>query len=196
METHDEELLKPDDISDTIEQTLDEEEQAAENKQFRKPVIVLVIVLAVGALLAAGIVAYHAKVSDSFSEAIQGLFAARSGTGSGKGSGKSGAGLLGEELSGRREYDDFVFHIAGNGREDRILLLNVVLDFAEDHLSDDIDHSRMRTIIYSVSKELVSEKNILEMPLRLVRREMGKRILEETKKDFVTGVYFTRFVML
>lgn len=223
MGNNDEELLNPDDLSDTITEKGDggnpaplaeesgarveergetpedashgggdpPEEKGKDRGRLRALLVGMSLFLVLAALVSSGIVVYQARVSDSFSSAIENLFAARTGAGSGQSYGP------GEDRQWQHhEYRDFVIHIAGNGGEDRILLYDATLEFPETYSLDEAGRQQLRIVMYRVSKEAVSEMNIRTTPLRLVRREIERRILEATAGDSVRAVYFTRFVVI
>ncbi|HET56926.1 MAG TPA: hypothetical protein ENN35_00605 [Deltaproteobacteria bacterium] len=138
---------------------------------------------------------YHARVSESFSEAVSALFMAGPGEEQGSVAGKAGGAGAGAGGHSER-YPDFLFRVSGIDGRDRVVFCDMVLEFSCDQSSDEPESHEMRVSLYRAARALLSEGRVVSMPPRLLRREIERRILMKLEEKGVTAVYFTRFVVI
>lgn len=187
-----EDLLNQDEESDTIGGLENVESVETGGRRFgRMSLVLLIVIPVVAGLLLAGSIYYNARVGATFSDALSSLFAARSST-------EIGRSLESEKREPYRQYHgDFVFHVAGNGRNDKILFCDIVLEFDVladgERIPDDIG---MRRIIYQAAKEVLSDRGVLDMPAGHLKQKLGKGIAGALKADAPKAVYITRFVVV
>ncbi len=199
MGQHDTEKLNNADLSDTIESDEEPGTEAVDAEtaapvRSKVPVSpVLVVLILVGILVVIGVFMYHARVSESFSEAVSALFMASTGEEQGSAAGEAG----GAGAGGHSErYPDFLFRVPGIDGKVRVVFCDMVLEFSCDRSSDEPESHEMRVSLYRAARSLLSEGRVLSMPPRLLRREIERHILMKLEEEGVTAVYFTKFVVI